>query len=165
MVPFRLNYSNEHTSPSIFLTHESSIFSFLSYNMCWKTKLGFFFVKISVLLFCFPKWKCDLWFICFLSFFSHPSSPLPFHCSLENNPKLGTEERRQGCRGRSWYPEEGLAIDKKEQRKEEIEKELKIGDGQMGGVAKWKRALEGGEKEIMMIRLQLGRIEPLAGYK
>lgn len=51
--------------------------------------------------------------------------------------------------------DEDLAQDKKEHRKEEIEKESKIGDGQMEGRI-------GGEKRIMMMRLQLSRIELLA---
>lgn len=66
-----------------------------------------------------------------------PHRFLPFHLSLEKQSQSLAKRRGGRAAGvAAGILDEDLAQDKKKRRKEEIEKERKIGDGQMEGRVK-----------------------------
>ena len=94
-------------------------------------------MNIFTQIFGVAKWKCVLWLICLFSLFSHPSSLSAVPSLIIKRANTWHRGEEVGLQGsqlvpwmRTWHKT------KKERRKEEIEKELKIGDGQMEGKMK-----------------------------
>lgn len=84
-----------------------------------------------------PNWNVISDLFASSPFSAMPHLFLPFHLSLEK--KSQSLAKRRGGRAAgvtAGILDEDLAQDKKEWRKEEIEKERKIGDGQMEGRVK-----------------------------
>lgn len=81
-------------------------------------------------------------------------SLLPPHHSLKKGPGFGTEERRYGCRGHSWYP--GIGPGTRQRKGREKGRVRTANRRQTDG--RQKKGYRAGERVVM-------RIEPLARQK